>query len=143
MREQLRANALSEAATFAYFLTIPAFDWLQFTLITPTPHTDVGLRTTVNAWATFVMTIAGVIYLYVRNVGPTGRQFLYRYFPLSVTVGWKFVIAIFIVMWLIDLVLSGIGEEISGWISTLALIALNVGMFGRIGAHLASLARHE
>jgi len=143
VREQLRANALSEAATFAYFLTITAFDWLQFTLITTTPHTDVGLRTTVNAWATFVMTIAGVIYLYVRNGGPTGRQFLYRYFPLSVTVGWKFVIAIFIVMWLIDLVLSGIGEEIRGWISTLALIALNVGMFGRIGAHLASLARHE
>lgn len=63
VREQLHANALSEAATFACFLAITAFDWLQLTLITTAPHADVGLRMIVNSWATFIITVAGVIYL--------------------------------------------------------------------------------
>lgn len=63
VREQLRANVLSEGATFAYFLVITAFDWLQLTLITTAPHADTDLRMIVNAWATFIITVAGVIYL--------------------------------------------------------------------------------
>lgn len=140
VREQLRTNALSEAAVFAYFLIITAFDWLQFTLIATGPRADVSIWSAVGSWATFVMTVAGLIYLYIRNGGATGKQFLYRYFPLSVTVGWKFIIAMAVIMWFIDVVLSGASAEIRGWTSTLTLIALNVGMFGRIGAHLASLA---
>jgi len=140
VREQLRANALSEAVTFSYFLAITAFDWLQFTLIATVPNADISIWSVVSMWATFVLTVAGVIYLYVRNGGSAGKQFLYRYFPLSVTVGWKFVMATVVVTWLVDFVLSGTSAEVRGWTSTLALIALNVGMFWRIGAHLASLA---
>lgn len=143
IREQLHANALSEGATFAYFLVITAFDWLQFTLMTTTPHADVSPWMIVNSWATCIMTIAGAIYLYVQNGGPTGGQFLYRYFPLSVTVGWKFVMAMVVVTGLVDFVLSETSAEVRGWTSTLALIALNIGMFWRIGAHLENLASHE
>lgn len=143
VREQLRANALSEAATFAYFFTITTFDWLQFTLIATAPSTEIGIWSVVSLWATFVITVAGVIYLYVQNGGSAGKQFLYRYFPLSVTVGWKFVVAIVVLMWFVDFVLSGTSAEVHGWTSTLALIALNVGMFWRIGGHIASLAAHE
>lgn len=143
VREQLHANALSEMATFAYFLAITAFDWLQFTLIAMAPHADVGLRMIVNSWATFIITVAGVIYLYLRNGGSAGRQFLYRYFPLSVTVGWKFVVATAVVIWLVDFVLSETSAEVRGWTSTSALLALNVGMFWRIGAHLAAWRTDE
>jgi ABC-type antimicrobial peptide transport system permease subunit len=141
--EQLHANALSEAATFAYFLVITVFDWLQFTLLATAPRPDVGLPMIVNSWATFIITVAGVSFLYVRNGGPTGRQFLYRYFPLSVTVGWKFVMAMLVAVWLTNVALSGTSEEVRGWTSTLALITLNIAMFWRIGAQLASLARAE
>lgn len=140
VREQLHANALSEGATFAYFLVIMAFDWLQFTFVATMPSADVSLWSVVGSWATFVITVAGLIYLYIRNGGSTGREFLHRYFPLSVTVGWKFVMATALVIWLVDCVLSGTSTEVRGWTSTLALMALNVGMFWRIGAHFASLA---
>ena len=140
IREQLHANALSEGATFAYFLVITAFDWLQFTLIATVPGADVSIWSVVSSWATFIITVAGLIYLYIRNGGLAGRQFLHRYFPLSVTVGWKFVMATVVVMGLVDFVLSGTSVEVRGWTSTLALMASNVGMFWRIGAHLASLA---
>jgi hypothetical protein len=140
VREQLHANALSEGATFAYFLVIMAFDWLQLTLIATVSRADASIWSVVSSWATFVITVAGLIYLFIRNGGPTGREFLHRYFPLSVTVGWKFVMTTALVIWLVEFVLSGTSAEVRGWISTLALMALNVGMFWRIGAHLASLA---
>lgn len=34
-----------------------------------------------------------------------------------------------VVMWLVEFVFSGTSAEVRGWTSTLALIALNVGMF--------------
>ncbi|MFO0699555.1 MAG: hypothetical protein U0236_10015 [Nitrospira sp.] len=141
--ERLRAGTLSEAASFGYFLAIMAFDWLQFTIIATTLQPHVSLWSAVNSWATFVMTVVGLIYLYVRNGGAKGERFLHRYFPLSVTVGWKFVVGCYAVMWLIGPTLAGASVEVRGWISTLVLTALNIAMFWRIGAQLASLARAE
>ncbi len=94
MREELRADRLSEAAAFRYFLAIMAFDWLQFTLIATTPSPIIANWSAASSWAAFGVTVLGLLYLYRQNGGGKGTQFLHRYFPLSVTVGWKFVVAI-------------------------------------------------
>ncbi len=141
VREQLGANALSEAAAFRYFLAIMVFDWLQLTAIATTPTPIISPWSFAGAWITCVLTVAGLMYLYARNDGRKGKQFLHRYFPLSVTVGWKFVAAMFAVIWLIDKVLVASNPETRGWSTTSVLVVLNGAMFWRIGKHLTVLAR--
>ncbi|MBM3337262.1 MAG: hypothetical protein FJY60_06210 [Betaproteobacteria bacterium] len=136
----LRTERLSEAATFRYFLAIMAFDWLQFTLIATTPTPSISRWSTVSSWSTFAVTVLGLLYLYRMNGGSTGRQFLQRYFPLSITVGWKFVAAMFVALWLIPVVLAGQSNETLGWSSTVLLTVINILMFWRIGSHLRSLS---
>jgi hypothetical protein len=142
VRDRLRTDRLSEAASFGYFLVIMAFDWLQFTFIATTPRPSISLWTLANSWTTFAVTVGGLLYLYIKNGGGAGQHFLRRYFPLSVTVGWKFVGAMFGTLWLIPVVLGGQSQEALGWSSTVAIAAVNVIMFWRIGFHLGSLA-HE
>lgn len=136
----LRTERLSEAATFRYFLAIMAFDWLQFTCIATTPTPSISLWSTVGSWSTFAVTVLGLVYLYRMNGGSTGRQFLQRYFPLSITVGWKFVVAMFAAMWLVPVVLAGQSNETLGWSATVSLTVINIFMFWRIGFHLRSLS---
>ena len=140
VREHLRAGSLSEAAAFRYFLAIMVFDWLQFTAIVTTPTPIISLWYFTASWITFVITVAGLMYLYVCNDGSKGKQFLRRYFPLSVTVGWKFVAAMFAAIWFVEHVLAGSNPEIRGWSTTGVLALLNVAMFLRIGYHLRLLA---
>lgn len=141
VREQLRAGDLSEAATFRYFLAIMVFDWLQLTAIATTPTPIISPWSLTGSWITFAITVAGLMYLYARNDGRKGKHFLHRYFPLSVTVGWKFVAAMFAGMWLVEQTLAGSNQEILGWSTTGVFAGLNVAMFWRIGEHLARLAR--
>ena len=136
----LRNGCLSEAVTFRYFLAIMAFDWLQFTLIATRPTPRISLWSTVGSWATFAVTLLGLLYLYHKNGGCTGKQFLQRYFPLSITVGWKFVVAMFVVLWLIPVVLAGQSNETLGWSTTVSLTVINILMFWRIGFHLGSFS---
>lgn len=77
------------------------------------------------------------------NAGRKGTQFLQRYFPLSVTVGWKFVAAMVAVLWMVEHAMAGSSPEIRGWSTTGVLAGLNVAMFWRIGTHLATLARER
>lgn len=140
VKNLLRDERLSEAAAFRYFLAIMVFDWLQFTLIATTPTPSISLWSTVGSWATFAVTVLGLFYIYHKNGGSTGRQFLERYFPLSITVGWKFVVAIFVALWLIPVVLVGQSNETLGWSATVSLAVINVLMFWRIGSHLKSLS---
>ena len=140
MREVLRAQRLSEAAVFRYFLAIMAFDWLQFTWIAVTPSAKISDWSTSSAWATFIITVLGLLYLYRQNGGSSGQQFLRRYFALSVTVGWKFVVAMLITVSLMPMVLPQQSEEVVGWSTAIALAAINISMMWRIGAHLRSLS---
>ncbi len=140
MREELRANRLSEAAAFRYFLAIMAFDWLQFTLIATTPSPSIASWSAASAWVSFAVTVLGLLYLYRQNGGGNGAQFLHRYFPLSVTVGWKFVVVMLISSALIPMVLSKQSEELVGWSTTTALATINICMIWRIGVHLKSLS---
>ncbi|MFO0699985.1 MAG: hypothetical protein U0236_12210 [Nitrospira sp.] len=140
VRERLRNGGLSEAATFRYFLAIMVFDWLQFTVIATAPTPSISRSSFVNSWLTFGITVAGLIYLYIRNGRGRGRQFLQRYFALSVTVGWKFVVAMVVVTSFLEAALGDSSPEFRGWSSTGALAALNLAMFWRIGDHVASLA---
>ena len=141
VREHLRAGGLSEAAAFRFSLVIMIFGCLQFTAFATTPTPTSRASSFASSWITFGLTVAGLIYLYVRNGRGRGRQFLQRYFALSVTVGWKFVAAMFAIMWGVEAVLVGTSPEFRGWSFTGALAALNVVMFWRIGFHVAHLAR--
>ncbi len=135
----LRNEGFSEAATFRYFLAIMAFDSLQFTLIATTPTPSISLWSTGGSWATFALTVLGLLYLYRKNGGSTGKQFLQRYFPLSIAVGWKFVVAMFAVLWFTHVVLAGQSNETLGWGVTVLNTAINILMFWRIGFHLGAL----
>ncbi|MDH5740864.1 MAG: hypothetical protein OEY77_11125 [Nitrospira sp.] len=141
VRDRLRTGRLSEAASFGYFLVIMTFDWLQFTVIAITPTPRISPWSSAGSWATFAVTVLGLLYLYLKNGGGAGQHFLRRYFPLAVTVGWKFVGAMFGTVWLIPVALGGQSQETLGWSSTVAFAAVNIVMFWRIGFHLGSLAR--
>jgi hypothetical protein len=138
---QLRHGQLEEATAFRYFLAIMAFDWLQFTLIATTPSPSISPWSTASSWSTFVITVLGLFYLYRKNGGAAGRHFLHRYFPLSVTVGWKFVVTMFAAVWLIPVMLQGQSDEALGWCTSAALAVINTLMFLRIGMRLESLAK--
>lgn len=139
VRKKLIEHSLSERAIFVYFLAITTFDWLQFSLIAATPSPKVEPWTLVNAWVTFGVTIAGVVYLFGRNRG--GTPFMSRYFPLSVTVGWKFVVFLFALNWRIDACFADYGQTLVGWLSTACGGVVNIFMFWRIGYHLGAVAR--
>lgn len=140
VRQRLRSESLSESITFRYFLAIMAFDWLQFTLIATTPTPRISQWSVANSWLTFAVTVLGLVYLYRRNGGASGKQFLRRYFPLSVTVGWKFLVVMFAFLSFIPLLLAGHSKELLGWSTTLTLAFINIVMFWRIGFHLHSLS---
>ena len=118
-----------------------AFDWMQFTLIATTPTPSLSLWAKANSWATFAITVFGLLFLYCKNGGGTGRLFLRRYFPLSLTVGWKFLVAMLVIMWLIPIAMAGHSEDRVGWSTTVALAVINILMFWRIGFHLELLSR--
>ena len=127
---QLSTRSLSELRVFLYFLAITAFDWLQFTAMRLGPP-PVGDPERAGAWLALAITLAGVIFLFFRNGGPKGRDFLYRYFPLSVVVGWKFVVVMTAVLVL---------GRLEGWSAVAVMVVGNTFMFARIGHHLRALA---
>lgn len=69
--------------------------------------------------------------LYCREVPYSQSVILSQYFPLSVTVGWKFVVTFYVAMWFIGPILAGTSGDVRGWSSTLALTALIIAMFRR------------
>ncbi len=139
VRDRLHTGRLSDAASFGYFLAFMTFDWLQFTFIATTPTPSISPWSSASSWATFAVTVLGLPYLYFKNGGGAGQHFLLRYFPLSVTVGWKFVGAMFGTLWLIPVALGSQSQESVGWSSTVAIAGVNVVMIWRIGFHLGSL----
>lgn len=140
MLDLLRRQRLSERASFAYFWAIMGFDWLQFTLGTTTPTPGISPWSATSAWAAFAITVLGLPWLYRCNGGHRGQHFLQRYFPLSVTVGWKFVALMAVVQGLIPLAWPNASPATLGWGSTAAWALINLAMVGRIGMHLRSLA---
>jgi len=142
LKSELATHAMSEGKVFLYFLAILGFDWLQFTVIRLSsygrPITDWERA---DALIALAITIAGVLFLFARNGGSRGRDFLYRYFPLSVVVGWKFVAVGFVVLALSHRLMQGAPAHVSGWAATGILVAVNIGMFLRIGKHMKDLAR--
>jgi hypothetical protein len=82
-----------------------------------------------------------LVYLFLCNGGTRGAHFLYRYFPLSVVVGWKFVAVSPVALLAVKVLLSEASPNVSGWSLSAALVALNLIMFYRIGHHLKELGR--
>jgi hypothetical protein len=143
IKAELAGRLMSERKTFVYFLALMAFDWLQFTLIRVSPASSISRWAEAGAWFTFALTVIGLLYLFACNGGALGRDFLYRYFPLSVVVGWKFVVAMFAALWIFGMAVTGAAREVAGWGSVAIVAVLNVAMFIRIGQHLKRLARDK
>jgi hypothetical protein len=61
-----------------------------------------------DACLAFAITIAALVYLCLCNGGTRGAHFLYRYFPLSVVVGWKVVVASLVALPVAKVLLSGV-----------------------------------
>ena len=137
----LRHERLSDTAGFCYFLAVMAFDWFQFTIIATTPTPRISPWSMANSWATFLITLCGLAYLYFKNGGAAGKHFTQRYFPLSVTVGLKFIVVMHVMLILLPIALDGVSREVLGWMATISISILNIIMFWRIGCHLEAL-RH-
>jgi hypothetical protein len=140
VKRKLIERSLSEQATFAYFLAVMAFDWLQFSVIAATPNPRVEAWSVANTWITFAMTVLGLVYLFARNQGGRGGQFMSRFFPLSVTVGWKCGAVLYVLIWLVEACFGGQGPAVVGWLSTTCVAVVNAFMFWRIGRHLHAIA---
>jgi hypothetical protein len=141
VKSELATGAMPEAKVFLYFLAITTFDWLQLTAfrIRPKPE-PLSLPDEFDAWFGIGITVVGVVFLFLCNGGSRGKDFLHRYFPLAVVVGWKFVVAMVAASWALSRVLVGQPEHVTRW-SMVALGCLgNALMFLRIGQHLMSLS---
>jgi hypothetical protein len=142
VKSELATGAVTEAKVFLYFLAITTFDWLQFTAFRIRPNAEpLSVPAEFEAWFGLGITVAGVIFLFLCNGGGHGKDFLYRYFPLAVVVGWKVVAAMVVAAWALSQVLAGQPEHVTRW-SVVALGCLgNALMFLRIGQHLRALNR--
>jgi len=135
---------MPEWKLFLYFLAITTFDRFQFTSFRLTPMPDpIPTHIQFEAWASLIITVIGIVYLFFCNGGIQGVNFLNRYFPLSVVVGLKFVSASFALFWLHGRIVEGIESEFQVWSSIALLIIINVVMFIRIGFHFKGIARAE
>jgi hypothetical protein len=141
LKSELAANAISEGKLFLYFFAITGFDWLQFTAIrlSSTPDTIYDWER-VDALSTLFLTVIGLIFLFLCNGGIRGKDFLYRYFPLSFVIGWKFMVCASITIWLVDLVMFGEPAYFVGLASTATFSIFNIAMFLRIGFHIREVA---
>jgi hypothetical protein len=142
VKSELATGAMPEAKVFLYFLAITTFDWLQLTAFRLRSNPEpLSLPEEFDAWFGIGITVVGVVFLFLCNGGSRGTDFLYRYFPLAVVVGWKFVLAMLVAAWALSQALVGQPENVMRW-SMVALGCLgNVFMFLRIGQHLKSLSR--
>ena len=131
---------MPEWKVFLYFLAITTFDWLQFTILRIMPAREpLSPPSQFEAWFGFGITVVGIVFLFVCNGGARGKDFLYRYFPLSVVVGWKFVVVIVVATWAASVLLEGQTESVTRWSAVAIVCTLNVLMFLRIGHHLKAL----
>lgn len=142
LKSELSAHAISEGKLFLYFFAITGFDWLQFTFIRLS-STSGAMQDWeyANALSPLFITIIGLLFLFLFNGGVHGKDFLYRYFPLSFVVGWKFMVAATIAIWVTGLVMKNEPVYLVGWISMLIFTVFNIAMFLRIGFHLREVAQ--
>jgi hypothetical protein len=142
VKSELAAGAMPEGKVFLYFLAITTFDWLQLTAFRIRPNPEPLSRLSqFEAWFGFGVTVVGVAFLFLCNGGGRGKDFLYRYFPLSVVVGWKFVVALVVASWASSLLLAGQPDYVTRWSAVALGCLFNVLMFLRIGQHLKGLSR--
>jgi hypothetical protein len=70
---------MSEGKVFLYFLTITTFDWLQLTAFRIRPNPEALSRLSqFEAWFGLGITVVGVVFLFLRNGGGQGKDFLYQ-----------------------------------------------------------------
>ena len=142
VKRQLASGPMSEGKTFVNFIGLTGFDWLQFTVVrlthSPEPTPPWGYF---DAWFGLAITLAGLVYLFLCNGGTRGAHFLHRYFPLSVVVGWKIVVASSVVLPVVNASLRRTSPNVIGWGPSVALAVLNLVMFLRLGHHLRTLSR--
>ncbi len=142
LKSELAAHAVTEGALFFYFLAVTGFDWLQFTVIRLSSFSGtISAWELVDALSSLVFTLGGLVFLFGCNGGTHGKDFLYRYFPLSFVVGWKFMVSLFVVLWLGGRAMPNTPAADMGWASTIISAAFNIAMFLRIGLHMKQLSR--
>jgi hypothetical protein len=140
VKRELITNTVSERKAFAYFFAIMIFDWFQLTSFRLSPSAGISPWARADALITLAVTAAGLLFLYRSNGGKHGKDFLYRYFALSVVVGWKFALLAYVLLWSSNYLLRGSPGAQVGWTLVTVLFACNLAMFGRIGAHYRTLA---
>lgn len=140
VKRELIANTISERKAFIYFFAIMMFDWFQLTSFRLSPSAGISSWARADALITLAVTAAGLLFLYQCNGGKYGRDFMYRYFALSVVVGWKFALLAYVLLWTCSYLLRGSPGAHVGWTMVAVLCVCNLAMFGRIGAHLRTLA---
>ncbi len=96
--EKIIKNKLSEGQLFLYFYLVMVFDALNFSL-SGISFSGEKLTTSslVFIWGYFLVTVLGLIVLFIANGGRKGRNFIAKFFTFSVTIGIKYEIAMEII----------------------------------------------
>lgn len=146
LKAKLREGTLSDTHAFVYFFATLIFDYVGFTLgylgQNGQPLSGWGRA---NALIALAMTFFGVLYVFFCNGGSRGKQFFHRYFSLSVVVGIKIALALYLIP-LIPLAINallGTAIHIPVWTAFAYVWAMNFLFFVVVGQHLRQLSGHH
>lgn len=103
IKTKIQTNKLTEGQLFLYFYAILVYDAIGFTQgwlsIAGKPVT---YSTVAIIWGNLLITVVGLIVLFISNGGYRGKQFLTKYFSFSFTVGIKYAV-IFLILGLLPI----------------------------------------
>ncbi|HEV2331575.1 MAG TPA: hypothetical protein VGV16_00310 [Gammaproteobacteria bacterium] len=144
LMERLHRRTLSDAHAFVYFFLTLMYDYVGFTLAylgqDGQPLTPWGKTVVFTALA---LTCFGVLSMFFCNGGKEGVQFFHRYFSLSVVIGIKVGIALYLIGFIPGILhlLIGSSFQYPAWFNYSYYLALNILLFVLIGRRLYALRK--
>jgi hypothetical protein len=113
---------------------------VEFSFLLPA-HEDLGLRVWLFAAASVLVTALGCLYVYQRNGGAGGKQFLERILVLGWITGIRYTMFMMLaVVLFFGLAVPLLGEELASWTDVLFLLATPI-FYLYLGRHVGDLAR--
>jgi hypothetical protein len=137
LKERLVAGPLPAGQAFLYFAFVTAFDALQLAVLSSTSH-DPGAWGAAAAWCSFGLGAVFVVLTFFVNGGPSGLDYLARYFSLCAVIGLYTAGPLQILLRLPHWLPSFAPPP---WYAPALVVATNALMFGLILVNVADVAR--
>jgi len=142
---ELRAGALGARRVLPYLLAVAIVESVttELSFLTPSQEDPTSARVWLIAFAGAAVTVLGCVYVYIRNGGASGVQFLERLFVLGWVTGMRYgavsVLAVALFFGLVVPFVPEAGEAAGEWADVLFLLAA-VAYYLYLGRHVGQLA---